>query len=66
MSNGKMKKYRLRIPSISLLWSDVIEAVSEDDAICRWAERLRSTTINYYDKSAYEVIKVKGERSDGE
>jgi hypothetical protein len=55
----KMKLYKLRIPSISLLWRQ-IEATSPDDAVKRYADLLDSQTINYHDASHYEVVEVEG------
>jgi hypothetical protein len=52
-----MKLYKLRIPSISLLWRQ-IEATSPADAVKRYADLLNSKTIDYYDESCYEVVEI--------
>ena len=52
-----MKTYKLRIPTISLLWQQV-EATSPSDAVKRYADMLNSQTVNYHDESCYEVVEV--------
>ena len=58
-----MKLYKLRIPSLSLLWRQ-IEADSPSDAVKRYANLLNSQTVNYHDERCYEVVEVTGDECE--
>ena len=53
-----MNTYRLRIPAISLAWK-YIDAESADDAIDIIVSKINSDTIDYSDKSVWQVEIVK-------
>lgn len=50
-----MTRYKLRIPSISLLWLYRAEAQTPQEAIIKVADTINSKTVDYHDPAVWEV-----------
>jgi len=57
MSKHK-RKYRMRIPSISIGWLYEVYATSEDEALKKVVKKINSKTVDYSDKSCWEIIEI--------
>ena len=52
-----IRKYHLRIPDLSLQWYE-INARSEDEALRKVVKKINSNTVDYSDKSVWQIEKL--------